>query len=180
MEALISLDHGIVAAITTWRTPWLNGIFLELTKLGNVWVVGGVVIGFVIYFFFFRRDFRAGLALLFSYLGSAYTVALLKDLILRVRPGESFALITERFGSFPSLHAALSVSVYALAIILLIRRTHSRHKRRVGFTIAFLLILLIGFSRLYVGVHYPLDILGGYCVGLVYLYLGRTIGGTYR
>ncbi len=180
MDALISLDHSIVATITAWRTPWLNSIFLELTKLGNVWVVGGVVIGFVIYFLFFRRDFRAGFALLFSYLGSAYTVALLKDLVLRVRPGAPFALITERFGSFPSLHAAFSVSVYALAIILLIRRTHSRHKRRVGLTLALLFVVLIGFSRLYLGVHYPLDILGGYLIGFVYLYLGRKIGGTYR
>jgi len=180
MNALISLDHTLVSTIAGWRTPWLSSLFLELTKLGNVWVAGGVVVGFFIYFLFFRRDFRAGCGLIFSYLGSAYSVALLKDVVLRVRPSASLALITERFGSFPSLHAALSVSVYALAVFLLLRRTHSRHKRRVGVIIALVLVILIGFSRLYIGVHYPLDILGGYLVGFVWFYLGRRIAGAYR
>ncbi len=177
MNALISLDHSIVETVTAWRVPWLNSIFLELTKLGHVWVAGGAVIGFFIYFLLFRRDLRAGLGLVCSYLGSAYSVVLLKDAVLRIRPVAPFALITERFSSFPSLHATLSVSVYALTIFLFLRRTHSRHKRRIGISIAISLVLLIGFSRLYLGVHYPLDILGGYLIGFVFLYLGRKIGG---
>ncbi len=174
LSYLIAEDQILASFIAGLRTPVLTSVITELTKLGNVWVAGAFVC-VVACFLFYKKEFRASLALILSYLGSAYTVALIKDVVMRARPSAPIALLTERFGSFPSLHATLSVSVYALAIALILRRTHSRHKRRVGVLIAMSLVVSIGFSRLYLGVHYPLDVLGGYLVGLIWFLLGRKM-----
>src|SRR3989344_5312462 len=102
---------------------------------------------------------------------------LIEDVVMRARPSAPIALAAERFGSFPSLHAALSVSVYALGIALVLRKSHSRHRRRIGAFVGVAFVISIGFSRLYLGVHYPLDVLGGYLVGFGWLYWGFKMRG---
>jgi len=173
---LIEEDHILVSFIAGLRSPALTSIMGELTKLGDVWVAGAIAV-VVVCFLIYKREIRSSVALMLCYLGSAYTVALIKDVVMRARPSAPIALAAERFGSFPSLHAALSVSVYALGIALILRKSHSRHRRRVGAFVGVALVISIGFSRLYLGVHYPLDVLGGYLVGLMWLYLGLRMSG---
>ncbi|HBC44485.1 MAG TPA: hypothetical protein DCZ54_02970, partial [Candidatus Vogelbacteria bacterium] len=102
---LIEEDHILVSFIAGLRSPALTSIMGELTKLGDVWVAGAIAV-VVACFLIYKREIRSSVALMLCYLGSAYTVALIKDVVMRARPSAPIALAAERFGSFPSLHAA--------------------------------------------------------------------------
>lgn len=92
---------------------------------------------------------------------------LLKMIFKRERPMDM--IISESGYSFPSCHAFVAVSFYGLLIYYIWK---SNLSRMVKFVIAFLLtiiIILIGVSRVYLGVHYPTDVLGGFVGGIIYL-----------
>ena len=79
-------------------------------------------------------------------------------------------LLTARGWSFPSGHAMGSLVAYGMLAYLLLRETHlGRHQRMLVIISAALLVLLIGLSRLYLGVHYFSDVIGGYAAGVVWL-----------
>jgi membrane-associated phospholipid phosphatase len=102
-------------------------------------------------------------------IGTEITVELLKILIRRPRPiGASFL---ETSYSFPSGHAAISVALYGFIAFLLWKRSKSQLKRGMILAVALLLMLFIGFSRVYLGVHFPTDVLGGYMVGAAWLWV---------
>jgi len=92
---------------------------------------------------------------------------LLKQLFARARPQLWERTVDVRFYSFPSGHAMMSMVIYGLLSYFLA----SRFPRwRVGiFSLTLVLIAAIGFSRLYLGVHWPTDIIAGYTAGLVWL-----------
>ena len=91
----------------------------------------------------------------------------LKNLFARVRPALWERIVEANSFSFPSGHAMVSLVVYGFIGYLLIANFRSWSSFILFFTV--LLILAIGFSRLYLGVHYPTDIIAGYAAGLVWL-----------
>ena len=94
----------------------------------------------------------------------------LKRVFHRTRPIWDVPLLTARGWSFPSGHAMGSLVAYGMLAYLLLRETHLRRRQRVVvITAAALLIFLIGLSRMYLGVHYFSDVVGGYAAGVVWL-----------
>ena len=95
----------------------------------------------------------------------------LKRVFQRTRPTWEVPLLTARGWSFPSGHAMGSLIAYGMLAYLLVLETRQRPRRRLVAAIggAALLIFLIGLSRLYLGVHYFSDVIGGYAAGLVWL-----------
>ena len=94
----------------------------------------------------------------------------LKRVFHRPRPMWGLPLLTARGWSFPSGHAMGSLVAYGMLAYLLLRETHlGRHQRMLAIISAALLVLLIGLSRLYLGVHYFSDVIGGYAAGVVWL-----------
>jgi len=101
--------------------------------------------------------------------GTEITVELLKLAVHRARPiGAEFL---ETSYSFPSGHSAIAVALYGFIAFLLWKRTKNRLGRGLILTTTLLIILLIGFSRIYLGVHFPTDVLGGYLVGATWLWV---------
>ena len=99
---------------------------------------------------------------------------LLKELIQRPRP-ESINLITETGFSFPSGHSMVAMAFFGLLVWLVWHYEKNRTLRLVccaGFS---LMILLIGLSRIYLGVHYASDVLGGFCISLAWLALYTSV-----
>ena len=90
-----------------------------------------------------------------------------KFLIRRLRPVEPVYL--ESSYSFPSAHSTLAVVLYGFIFYYLWRQTKKRSQKNLILVLGILLILAIGFSRIYLGVHFFTDVAGGYFLGLAWL-----------
>ena len=159
------IDNAILLWIGRRRTPWLDRAALEITVLGS----GSVVVMTVVVasaFLWLTRHRYSALLLWIAVGGALILNAVLKALIARPRP----QLIEWRtpyagFTSFPSGHAMAAVVVYGVLAYLVTRLEPGLRVRRATFLIVIAIILLIGLSRIYLGVHYPSDVLAGYVIG---------------
>lgn len=143
---------------------WLQSMARDVTALGSVVVLSIILLTVVGYLFFVGRIVSAWL-MLTAVLGGTALNSLLKFGFARPRPDffdQSTKLLT---ASFPSGHAAMSAITYLTLAALLARTTTSRRIRSYFIAIGILLTLSIGVSRIYLGVHYPTDVLAGWCVG---------------
>src|ERR1019366_9092030 len=120
---------------------------------------------------FLRKGWRRTVLLFAITLAGAEVLdQLLKLMFHRPRPATFFAL-TEPMGySFPSGHALVSCAFFGGLAVFAAARTGSRARRCLYYIVAALLIAAIGFSRIYLGVHYPSDVLGGYAAAVVWLF----------
>ena len=101
--------------------------------------------------------------------GSALLDWLLKDLFRRPRPHFAHPLVVETSYSFPSGHAMESFVVYGMLAYFAVLTLRSWRARTAVVIGVALLVILIGFSRMYLGVHYFSDVIGGYAAGVVWL-----------
>lgn len=93
---------------------------------------------------------------------------LLKRLLQRPRPTE-FRIIEENGYSFPSGHSMVSMAFYGYLIYLIYRFVKNKYLKWISIVLLSLLICLIGISRIYLGVHYTSDVLGGFLISISYL-----------
>ena len=91
---------------------------------------------------------------------------LLKNIFARERPG-ILPLVTESGFSFPSAHSMVSIAYYGF-IIYLINLKFPNKNKYISIVLISILILLIGMSRIYLGVHYATDVIGGFLIGFIY------------
>ncbi len=159
-QTIIELDGRILLFIQEFlRLDWLDPIVLFLTSLGN-----GAIVWIVLAAFFLvqKKHQKAGLAMALSmFVGALITNVILKNWVCRPRPytaiPELHALVTAQDWSFPSGHSTSSIAA-ATAM-------YFRTPRTMGIP-ALALAAIICLSRLYVGVHYPTDVLFGVLAGL--------------
>ena len=159
--AIFNTDSAILLWIqNTLRAAWLNPLVIGITHLGDTgafWILVTLVL------LAFRKTWKLGLVCALSMvIGLAVTNLIIKNWVARVRPYELVEGLERIIGaqhdwSFPSGHTTNS---FACAWVLF-RRT----PRKYGVP-ALLLAALIALSRLYVGVHYPTDVLGGLVIGI--------------
>jgi undecaprenyl-diphosphatase len=125
-----------------------------------------------------RGRWRAGLAIVLGYAVTDATVALVKLIVSRPRPEEN---LTEASGfSFPSGHSAMSVAVYGCLAVALARGCRARGARAAFVLAGIGLVVLIGLSRIYLGVHYPSDVLAGWITGAAILIPAWIVAGRVR
>jgi undecaprenyl-diphosphatase len=136
----------------------------DLTSLGSIIVLVMITAATSIYLFLARK-YAAAWLLLAAVFGGIALNDLLKLAFARPRPDAVYQAVRVFTSSFPSGHAELSAITF-LTIAALLAQTQR------SFTIAFYFIalatfltILIGLSRIYLGVHYPTDVLGGWCIG---------------
>lgn len=143
---------------------WLHEAARDLTALGSFTVIG-ILCAAAATSLLIRGD-RAGAAvLLAAVLGAAALNTLLKLAVARPRPDLVQPAVEVFTASFPSGHAAVSASTYLTLAVLAGRTSAFEGLHRFWLALAVALICLIGLSRVYLGVHYPSDILAGWCVG---------------
>jgi undecaprenyl-diphosphatase len=151
-----------------------------ITWLGSWQVIFGLLILISLIFIFYKKKDLI-FPLLISVLGSGIMVLIIKNLVNRSRPGVGVALYVEQFASFPSSHAALIFSLFGFLIYCFWRlNLHLSYKIsliiKIITTLVFgSIILLVGFSRLYLGVHFLSDVLAGYLTGLLWLLIAIYI-----
>lgn len=146
---------------------WIEEAVRDITALGSVTVLlmaVGAVSGFLI----MRRQYHAFGLLLAALIGAGILNVLLKDWFDRPRPDLVPHLLRVGHASFPSGHAMLSAVVYLTLGTLLARLLEERRLKIYVLAIALGLSGLVGISRVYLGVHYPTDVLAGWTVGLIW------------
>jgi len=146
---------------------WFEDMWRDITALGSVAVlvlVSVVCAGYLL----IRNRRRMFVLLVAATLGGEFISLLLKNLFGRPRPEFGSAATHVVTASFPSGHAMLSAIVY-LTLGVLLARTSTRLRLKLYYIgTALLVTLLVGLSRIYLGVHYPTDVLAGWSFGLMW------------
>ncbi len=143
---------------------WLELVMQDITSLGSFTVVSAVTLITVGYLLIDRKRATAAFVLV-AICGGVVLSEALKHLFARPRPELVAHLVEVHTASFPSGHAMLSAVTY-LTLGALLARIQSRNRLKAYvIAVAILLTLLIGGSRVYLGVHWPTDVLAGWCAG---------------
>jgi undecaprenyl-diphosphatase len=168
-------DRTVLLWIHSHSPEWLDGPMRLITALGSYQVVAPLLAAFVLVFYL--KGWRlSAILLLVSTVGGSLLTTILKAVFGRARPELFDSGYTASFYSFPSGHATVAVGFYGALTLILAYRFRGPTRWAVA-TCGVSLVLLIGFSRLYLGVHYPTDVLAGFlaaplwvvCVGVVYV-----------
>jgi len=172
-----AFDKAILLAL---RTPgdlsrpigplWLEGAVKNITALGSPTILTLVTIAALAYLVVARR-YRLALITGASIIGGSIAEQVLKAVFARARPDVVPHLVTVESLSFPSGHAMLSTITYLTLGALLARAQPKRRLRIFVFCVGLAMALLIGTSRVYLGVHYPTDVLAGWCFGSLWVCL---------
>lgn len=166
-----ALDSRVLAALRNSAKPaapigpaWLQEAARDITSLGSIIVLVMITFAVVGYLFLTHRPGVAWLMLI-SVLGGLALNGLLKFAFSRPRPDFITHAARVFTTSFPSGHATLSAITYLTIGALLARANPSFPVALYFMSLATFLTVLIGVSRIYLGVHYPTDILAGWCIG---------------
>lgn len=144
--------------------PWLQEAARDVTSLGSIVVLAIITFAVVGYLFLARKHVAAWLMLIAVFGGIALN-DLLKAAFARPRPDIVTHAVRVFTTSFPSGHASLSAITY-LTVGALLAQSQSSHKVSIYFmALAAFLTVIVGTTRIYLGVHYPTDVLGGWCIG---------------
>ena len=162
------IDLALLNQAHTLASPAVTAFMRAITMLGSAQALTAVVLVSAT-ILVLRRAWVEALGLIAASAGAGLLDAILKLWFHRQRPSVEWALARESTFSFPSGHAMLSLVVYGMILYLILRLSHSFLLDVVASLIALPLILGIGFSRVYLGVHYPSDILAGYLAGAIWL-----------
>lgn len=157
-------DVTVLNVLYSFSNPFLDQTFLFITALGGTaTVMSGVIVASSTLWYLGKR--RLSLFLAFSAGGTALINTLFKVFFSRERPALWEQLIVEPGFSFPSGHAMIAAAL-SMAIILMAWQTKYR-----WYAIIFgvLYTLLVSISRIYLGVHYPSDVLAGWCVSILWI-----------
>jgi undecaprenyl-diphosphatase len=146
---------------------WLEGSLLDLTALGSTTVLGLVIFA-VVGFLIFQTRYHTALFVAITAISGELVGAVLKQAFNRPRPSVVPHLRDVFTQSFPSGHAMESAIVYLTLGAILMRVTDSRLTKLYCLGTAILLTLLVGTSRVWLGVHYPTDVIGGWIFGFVW------------
>ena len=180
----LAFDVRIVRGLRSAADParpigpaWMEGALLDVTALGSAVVLGLVVLIIAGYLLLEARYLTAMMVLATSISGELLN-ELLKRLFARPRPDVVPHLSSVVTTSFPSGHAMQSAVIYLTLGALLTRVVEGRLTKIYCMAVAILLTFIVGASRVFLGVHYPTDVLGGWMLG--FLWAALTFLATRR
>jgi len=161
---LDAFDRAMLAKVVALRVGGLNGPAVDLTALGSVTVLTLVSVA-SFWLLWLQRDRLAAWQLAMAAGGGGILSTLLKNALTRARPSQVEKLVAVTSYSYPSGHSLAAASVYLTLAIVASRHLGARSARGFTFVVAIGLMTVIGFSRAYLGVHYPSDIAAGLLLG---------------
>ncbi len=167
-DSIVRLDQVVAAILRYLATPDVTTFFLAVTALGSgeVLVLLGLVVTVV---YGLRRRWLYVGTWLAALTGGVVLNQLLKVLFARSRPSFLDPLLVETGYSFPSGHAMLSLTAYGMLAYFSVLGLRTWMVSTAAIFVTVLLVLLIGFSRMYLGVHFSSDVVAGYTAGGVWL-----------
>lgn len=164
------IDWPINQIVVSLRTPLLNKLMLLVTLTGN-WqmVVWGSVLTLVLLIIAQKKHYL--IALLLSDISALIFIVFVKNLVGRSRPPVAYAIITEQGFAFPSGHAYFGVVFYGLLVYFLIRHFEQKWLKSGIYLLGSIYILILAFSRIYLGVHWFTDVIAGLSFGVIWLFV---------
>lgn len=153
---------------------WLHEVARDVTALGGMAVIPLFALGVLGYLAFAKKG-RAAVFVFISVAGGLVASLALKHAFDRQRPSLVPHLDQVYTSSFPSGHSMLSAVTYLTLGALLARTTRDRALKIYFLSVAATLAVLIGASRVYLGVHYPSDVLAGWCAGIAWALLCAVV-----
>ncbi|MBN1325884.1 LssY C-terminal domain-containing protein [Candidatus Falkowbacteria bacterium] len=170
--AIVEADLRIEKLVFVFREGNLINFFTWITLLGEWQFVMCVIVIICIIFWLYKKK-EYILSFLITTGGTAVFGVLSKAILHRPRP--EMGLIEETSFSFPSNHAGISMAIFGYLIYYICRNTKPWKTHLNVFFGGLVIIIAVGFSRIYLGVHYLSDVIGGYLLGLLFLLIGITI-----
>ena len=171
VERAMQFDEWLLLAVRDAENPqylfgphWVDEAVRDLTALGGPAVMTCMILG-VLGYLLLKGSYRSAVLVVVATVGGLLISLLLKDFFFRMRPDIVPALMVETSPSFPSGHSMLSAIVYLTLGSLLTRLETSPRIRVYTISIAIFVALLIGITRILLGVHYPTDVLFGWIAG---------------
>jgi len=172
-SAIVRIDIFLAKLMLAFYDPTLLKIFLYITTFANGEIIAFFLAMATVVLVLWQKPFFL-YSLWLTVVGSHAFVFLGKILVQRARP-TGFSFYQEISFSFPSYHATLAVAFYGFITYVLLRTFAQWQHRMVILFSGIVLIFLVGLSRMYLGVHYLSDVLGGYSVGVLWLIVGITV-----
>ncbi len=167
-DATAEIDLAIITAVRELWSPPLDALMIVLTTIGTIPSIA-VPVAACLAWTLARRDFAAAFVLALVSAGTELTNVLLKHGFGRARP-DMWPRFEHTTFAFPSGHAMSSVAVIGTLAVVAARLRPGAGR---GLAIAAALLAFgIGFSRIYLGVHWPSDVLGGWSAGMLVLLAG--------
>ena len=172
-----SFDLQVRAAIHQHASPHLTVAMQAVTWLGS-WQVLLPTVCCSVAMLILRGQSRQARLLLLTIVGAEVLDMVLKLSFRRARPAPYFNIIPLDSYSFPSGHALVSFCFYAWIAGLIAMRLPRKSLRAVVWLVAGAIVGLIGFSRIYLGVHYPSDVIAGYVAALSWMGAAKAVMGS--
>jgi len=159
-----AMDSAILLAVARMRTPWLTIAAVDVTALGSITLVV-LFSAFTLLVLLVLRDRMGALQLLAASVGAGILTIVTKDIIERTRPTEAQQLISVSGFSYPSGHSVSTSALYLTIAIIAGRYADRAGARAAVVLVAAVVILAVGASRVYLGVHYATDVVSGISLG---------------
>lgn len=150
--------------VQNMRNDVLTNIFKVITNFGGVNALIAVTVFLAVYI----KDKKIAFSIPINLIIITVLNLLLKNIVERPRP-EGYRLITETGYSFPSGHSMVSAAFYGLIIYFIWKNVKNKKLKYISCILLGLLIAFIGISRIYLGVHYASDVIGGFAISIAYL-----------
>ncbi|HEY9709609.1 MAG TPA: phosphatase PAP2 family protein [Oculatellaceae cyanobacterium] len=167
-----TFDKSWLLELHKFANPSLDALMLTITRFGNPSVVV-IIAGVTLTILWWRRYRQEAKIFAIACLGALILNTGLKLAFGKPRPELWHRLISETSYSFPSGHALGSMVLYGFFAYLL--ATHYPKFSKIIYSLAVILIAAIGISRLYLGVHWPTDVMAGYGVGFLWIMICITM-----
>ncbi|NLW86436.1 MAG: phosphatase PAP2 family protein [Planctomycetes bacterium] len=185
-DETLAFDHSVLQAMRSpdnphdpWGPRWLEIAAVDVTTLGNATTIAIIVVAVVTYLALTSRWHKALLVLVTVSTGLGLT-CLIKSFIDRGRPDVVPHLVNVSSQSFPSGHAMMSAVVYLTLGTLIAQSSDRRRVKLYVMSLAVVMTLAIGFTRVYLGVHFPTDVLAGWSLGLAWAAVAWLVAWAIR
>jgi len=159
-----SVDDGVQAFILHIRNSKLTNVFTVITNIGGAYALLSISVLLLL----IKRDKKISLMIAINLAMVFITSQIFKFIFRRSRPAEIF-LVNATGYSYPSGHMMVSSAFYFYILYLINKKVKNKIIKAIIFIFTVLLVFLIGFSRIYLGVHYTTDIIGGLILAILYL-----------
>ncbi|GAB3056296.1 phosphatase PAP2 family protein [Salinicoccus sesuvii] len=169
-EELQGFDSRITLFFDRSASPALDTFYTIVTELGSVEFLAAASIILILFLWFKMKDIWGIMLFSAALGGGGILTAVMKESYERNRPSINEAVDATGF-SFPSGHAVGSLIFYGFVAYLIVRSSRQKGFKIWVLVLSVILILLIGASRIYLGAHFPSDIVAGYTVGTIWLIL---------
>lgn len=172
--SIVHFDTAVIGFVQGLEAPWPTSIMKVFTWIGSGYVVAPIaLIGFTVLYFVLRYRHQAFL-LISVIAGSVLLNSALKSYFKRERP-EIHRIMDATGFSFPSGHSMMAFALYVIIAYIFWRNVKTTVARVVLVLFTTFMIIMIGSSRIYLGVHYPSDIVGGFAASALWVTIAISL-----